>query len=142
LGEALWALGETAAAEEFLLRALQIRPLHFHALLFLGRLRMTQGNAPAAFQLFQVAASLSPENEIATTNAGICAAALGDLAMARRFLEMSVQNDSAVWLPHFYLGQIARAQGRMDAAREHLNAALQLEPNNPRIIEQLKLLPD
>ncbi|HBF33202.1 TPA: hypothetical protein DDW35_01435 [Candidatus Sumerlaeota bacterium] len=141
LGEALWNLGELDAAEEFLLRALKIRPQHFHALLFLGRLRMSQGNAPVALELFKAAVALSPECEIATTNAGICAAALGDLDTAKRFLEMSVHSDGTVWLPHFYLGQIARAQGRVDDARKHLNLALTLDPNNPRVMEQISLLP-
>jgi tetratricopeptide (TPR) repeat protein len=141
LGEALQALGDIEGAEKAFQRSLEIRPDFFHALVHIGNLCMATNRPLEALRHFGHAVEVNPKSEIASTNAGICAAALGLLDQARGLLETSCLLAPQVWLPHYYLGQIAQVEGRYSNARAHYETALQLDPRNPRVREALNSLP-
>jgi O-antigen biosynthesis protein len=141
LGEAFQALGDPEDAEKSLRRCLEIRPDFFHALVLLGNLCMGANRPLEALDLFGHASQVNPRSEIASTNAGICAASLGFFSEARGLLEVSCQLAPGMWLPRFYRGQIAQAEGNYSAARAHYEAALRLDPKNARVLQVLNSLP-
>jgi len=141
LGEALQALGDIEGAEKAFQRSLEIRPEFFHALVHIGNLCMATNRPLEALRHFGHAVEVNPKSEIASTNAGICATALGLLDEARGLLEASCRLAPQVWLPHYYLGQIAQVEGRYSNARAHYETALQLDPKNTRVVQALGNLP-
>jgi cytochrome c-type biogenesis protein CcmH/NrfG len=65
---------------------------------------------------------------------------MGKLDESRVRFETSRRLNPGLWLSHYYLGQIAEAQGRRTEARGLYEQALKLDPANPRVKTSLAQL--
>ena len=75
-------LGHDGEAEALALRAIRIRPDHAPSLNLLGEIRLEQGDARAALDLFRRAASATLDDAAPRYNAGKAMARLGQVAQA------------------------------------------------------------
>lgn len=60
-----------------------------------------------------------------------------DLDTAAVWLKQAAQDPSTAAEAHYYLGRIARQEGRLDAAIRELNESLKLRPDKPSVLAEL-----
>ena len=124
-------MGEVAAAETSLERAVTLDPSYPQGQFNLGTLRFGQGRHRDAIALFQRALVLDPGLTDAYLNLGSCHAAIGDFEAALEPWERlrEVQPDNTSLIHNIALAN-ARL-GRLDTAIAEFQRAIELDPDNP-----------
>lgn len=135
--QALWQLemgntlaegGDLVAAQKYFMMAAELEPDTPVYWMELARFSVVYGAdvrgvaLPAAREALQ----LAPENPAVLDMNGQVMFQLGDLASAERFLQRTLEIDSAYAPAHLHLGQVYLQWKRMEAARTHLSNAARL----------------
>jgi len=109
--------------------ALRIDPNYAEAHTGLGAVLADQGKRSDAIAQYSEALRIDPDSAPAHNNLGTALAEQGDLDQAvHEFLEaLRVKPDASI---QFNVGFILSQQGKIEDATRHLEAALQLDPNN------------
>ena len=130
--------GDGSAAEENLIRAMEIDPDHGATMANLGSLYGRHGRATDAVPLLQRALRIEPENLEARVNLATALAQLGrkaeSMSELERVYEMGLRNPAIC-------NALARAYGEsgdLDTAAEWLRRSLEIEPNQPMIRQFLQ----
>jgi Tfp pilus assembly protein PilF len=122
--------GRTFEAIADLEAALAVHPTHADAHASLGHLLTEQGDLPNALPHLERAVALRPGGSLGLTNLARALEARGDRARALVHFEAAVvaAPDSAD--AHYWLGAALAGRARLEAARDHLSRALELEPEH------------
>ncbi len=91
---------------------------------------------------FERAVDLNPKNADNHFGMGMIAQAAGKMVVAERALLQSISLDPRHWDAHTLLARIFLNQGRLDAARNHLELVLGSAPENQEAIDLWQLLQD
>ncbi|EFK11078.1 tetratricopeptide repeat protein [delta proteobacterium NaphS2] len=95
-------------------------------------------NKKRGIDLFLKAYRLCPDDGAFAYNAGMACYGDGDLARARKYLEMAVQKDGTRALWHNNLASVLLERGdNMKSALSHAQKAAGLDPDSPEILETL-----
>ncbi|MGH8318337.1 MAG: tetratricopeptide repeat-containing sulfotransferase family protein [Steroidobacteraceae bacterium] len=119
---------EAALAYERLLRT---DPVHYGALIHLGVLRLSQGQAEAAETLLRRAVAVAPDGAEALGNLAASLQAQGRHAEAAARYEQALRDRPDLLDARFGLAACQQATGRHDAAIENYQAILAVTPAHP-----------
>jgi tetratricopeptide (TPR) repeat protein len=137
LGIAVWTMEDAAFANErnyaqaeaYFLRAIDIKMDDARPYLYLGTIEFESKNHRAAIERLSVVTSLDPVNEPAREMLGLSLIEVGSEEAGKRelhkVLEINLLNHAA----NLALGKIYERQDRNDLAMEHLEGALDVNPN-------------
>ncbi|HEX5830076.1 MAG TPA: tetratricopeptide repeat protein [Gemmatimonadaceae bacterium] len=126
------AMGDPVAAEQSLLRALQLAPGDTHAEALLGWAQMRQEKYDEALWLFQKVLLREPGNAIARVNVGFICLKKGIFGEAIEHLSHAIQDESdrkATLYAHFYLGLVYLEREMFDDAEGFFRRTIALGPN-------------
>lgn len=150
--------GRLEEAREYYEKALAAEPKHLQAQVGLARLEHREGDLVSATERYQEALRSHPGHPVALNDLGLCYARRGMLQQARQAMEKAVgkepnsklyRNNLALVLvemkqpeeamrqlqevhgkgvAHYNMAVLLRERGHHDAAAEHLQAALRIDP--------------
>ena len=126
------ALGDPAAAESALRRALELVPGDNEAETLLGWAQMMQAQYDAALLTFQTVLVRDPQHALARTNVGYICLRKQIYGEAIEHLSRAIRADSdrkATLYAHLYLGMVYREREMYDDAELFFRRALELGPN-------------
>lgn len=131
-GWSLISLGDPAAAEEALLRALELSPDDPDTESLLGWARMLQEHHDEALLNFQRVLARQPANALARINLGYICLKKGIFGEAIEHLSKAIRLDSdrkATLYAHFYLGLVYLEREMYEDAQSFFRKALAVGPN-------------
>gem|GEM_PF-1799462 len=121
-----------AAARQYLMRAVRLRPAEAEPYAYLGTMDYRGGDYRAAIENLSRAADLAPGNESVHEMLGISLIEFGSTERGKtellRALGINPDNDVA----NLELGRIYEKEGRKHLAMKHLERALEVNPNLDR----------
>lgn len=141
LGLDLFLLGDGAAAEQELQRAVTLLPEDEEAQYYLGRLYFTRQNMPAAQEAFQMLLSKHPGSVRGHNQLGQTLEALNRISEAQAEYQQAIALDRSAarrseW-PYYNLGVLHLRTGHAQTGADLLREALQIRPRFPEA--QIKL---
>jgi Flp pilus assembly protein TadD len=125
-GRAYSGLGLFANAEADYQKGVDLDPTNSMAWYNLGNIFLQTGRFAEAIERFDKVLSLSPEQAQAICNRGTCWLQLNDFERAERDYRQAIEISPLIPQPHYQLGVVLCAQGRVQKAMPHLKRALQL----------------
>jgi tetratricopeptide (TPR) repeat protein len=131
-GWSLISLGEHAAAEQALLKALALVPDDTQAAALLGWAQMLQAKYDDALQHFQRVLEREPANALARVNVGYICLKKGIFGEAIEHLSRTIRLDNdrkATLYAHYYLGLLYFERDMHEDAETFLRKAIALGPN-------------
>lgn len=136
LGSALHATGDRVAAREELMRALEIDPSLTGARKILLQVRSALAEYDLVIEEGRRILAARPEDERTRILVAQALVRRGELASALELLEQvpAQERDAEI---HYALGQMRGAQQDSDRARFHLEQALVLDPQQPKVLGAL-----
>ena len=140
LGRALVQAGDLPGAEQALRAALRLTPDLVDAHFYLGVVLFQRGDFAAAAASFRRATQLKPDYAVAYYNLGQCLLKQGDQAGALAAFRAAVENKPFYSEAHAALGAALAAEGRTAEAREQLQDAVRLDPEDRRSRDLLERL--
>ena len=137
--------GEQRTAEAMAVRekSCHLNPRAIEPSINLGKSLLAQGNLRAARDCYLAALVIRPESRVLHGFLADISARLGDEQSARRHFQQAIDGldrDSLVSAQFTDLGQVYIQRGRLDLAREALNAALRLQPDSIVTLNDLAVL--
>lgn len=141
LGFVLTKRGATTEAESHLRKAIQLEPDDFWAHVYLGTCLWRCADVDAAMAEFRIAGELEPESAVPLWSQGnLCEYEYEDFVAAQSYFERALQLDMGSQEALKSLGRLYKKRGRIDLAREYLNRALLLDPDDDRLRALLREL--
>ena len=125
-GRAYSGLGLFANAESDYQKCVDLDPTNSMAWYNLGNIFLQTGRFAAAIERFDKVRSLSPVQAQAVCNRGTCWLQLNDFERAERDYRQAIELSTLLPQPHYQLGVVLCAQGRVQEAMPHVKRALQL----------------
>ena len=95
-----------------------------------GRLLLSVGRVPEAEQHLRIALELAPADDLPHYYLGVVHRRQNQLSSARVEFETALRLNSDNYRAHGNLAQIAQAEGNLEAAEQHLRAALKIHPGD------------
>jgi tetratricopeptide (TPR) repeat protein len=127
------AIGDDSAATEAFGRALEEDLSYFPAHVQLGFLALDKKDTTTAASEMDLAVQIRPDDAGLRYQYGFTLGALNRLTQAEEQLTKSIELDPIYAAPHFVLGQVAEAQGKLPIALREYQSFLALSPlNDPR----------
>jgi eukaryotic-like serine/threonine-protein kinase len=117
-------------------RASTLAPDDWRWPMYLGVAEFRQGNQPEAIAQFQHAVELDSKNPVAYYDLSIAHRQSGDLEQARKDLDQSLKLDPTA-KNYAALGSLLLFQGQFEQAAEMERKAIELDPNNYEVYEDL-----
>lgn len=124
--------GETAAADQHLLKALTLNPAHAPALRTLAELRLGDGQPQEALAAADKLLAVNPCDLEALALASAACTALGRDDDARGYVERAAAVNPRSPAVESTLGRARLAARRLDEAQRHFEAAVEYDPVQPR----------
>lgn len=130
LGHALCDLNNLQDALPHFIRATEVEPKNAQSWIELARFSLNYDIEPATVGLpaARQAVMLAPKDAAALDVMGALLFTQGDLASAERFLQQSLQLDTANADANLHMGQVLLAGGDLQSARPYLDQAVRLSP--------------
>jgi len=138
LGRLFNEVGDRAAAEPPLRKALGLRPEAFDALGELGVSLQGQKKYTDAVDVYHKVLKVNPRHALAHFNLAHCQEKLGDPAAAAKSLKAALESKPEFARAHRQLGRLLADAGDSAAALPHAEAALRLDPQDAAAKELLE----
>jgi tetratricopeptide (TPR) repeat protein len=103
----------------------------------LGLIYCCFGELPRAVDCYRRASAVVGEHPELAMEIGKLLAGSGRLDAAEGYLRVALQDDKSRTGAHFFISQIQRAKGRLDAARKHLVCASEAAPAWDELLDRL-----
>ena len=132
--------GELDLAQGLLDQLLLQSPMDYQAKQLSGIVQRRRGNLAAAAVLFQQSLAIHEGQPHVHNNLGITLAALFDVVQAEKSYRRAIALDAEFVDPLFNLGLLLIEAKRFAEAREHLEHAARLQPQNARVFEALSIV--
>jgi len=129
LGSTLTLTGKPQAAVSLLADQLERPDADVDVLLALGLAQARTGRLEAALTTYARARSLDPTHAKTFMGEGTTHLMAGNRVLARQAFEHALELDPGLATAHISLAMLDTEQGRVDAALEHLRAAVSLDPD-------------
>ncbi|MFM1873103.1 MAG: hypothetical protein RL398_2525, partial [Planctomycetota bacterium] len=139
-GVCLQRLGRLAEAESAYRECLRSEPTSFDARAQLGAVLLAVSRAPEAIAAYEEALRLRPGAAAIHANLGAAYLSTNDLARAETNFRAALAGDASLFAAWYYLGEILRATGRSEEAKQALREALRLRPGEARASAALAAL--
>lgn len=140
-GACLEGLGRAADAERAYRDCLGLDAGHDRARVQLGNVLLATGRAADAIPFYEAALAHDPQSAPVHVNLGIAYVATQHLDLAEPHLRAAAAADASLFAAWFYLGQVLAATGRPAEARDALQKAAALRPDDARVQAALARLP-
>src|SRR5690349_13046578 len=127
-GVAAFQAGDFAAAERFLLAAVQSDPTAHHAWQLLSLVAVRSGSADVALERAKRAVALDRKNPAYLNTLGIACSEHGDLPGAEQAFRRAVKLKPEFAEAHYNLGKALRDQDQLESALQEYRRAHALEP--------------
>ncbi len=128
---------EYRAAEEKALQAVRLDPRSVPAFELLGEIYMETKEFTHAKEVYSYLLKLSGDSDAMYEKMAEADMADGNLAAAEIDLKQAIALNSSSMLYHLELAQIERQLGHWEDAFSAIQAAAQLEPNHPKVLDEL-----
>ncbi|GEM_PF-75522 len=128
--------GRHADAERYLLRAIELEPESFVALINLGTLYMSQQNAERALWAYGRASEVDPKHSEPWTQIMVLHRLVGDMNKALAAAEKVLSINPEEPVAHMIAALCCEALGRPSEADTHVRAALAADPARVQVIVQ------
>lgn len=135
--ESLANAGDFEQAERKYLAAIKLDGKAIEAFRGLGRIYFDQGKYKQARETYDYILKLSPNDERAYNRLGRLAEIDGDWELAAKYFEVAARLNNRRAICFFDLGRAYAALNKPAAALRNFARAVQLEPNNPKYLDQL-----
>lgn len=129
--------GDVEQAERRYLAAIKLDPKATEAYRGLGGIYFDQGKYRQAKETYEFIIKLSPNDDRAYNRLGRLAEMAGDWGLAAKYFEVAVRLNNRRAICFFDLGRAYAALNKPAAALRNFLKAVQLEPNNPKYLDQL-----
>ena len=137
IGLASLRLGNVDDAREAFEQVVARSPTHVLAQFNLGMARFRSGDVGAALRNFQAASGLAGSDPVVLRQLGNAAVAAGQFWLASDVLDRAVAASPTLASAWIDKARAHRARGQIDRARESYTRALELEPTNDLIRQEL-----
>ncbi len=125
---------DNAAAEENLVKAINLKHDYTQAIFLLSQLEVQQGKAKEALQAAEAAAYFAPNDSIVMFQVGILRSGNGDTAGAIQALSRSVEINPQYANAHFFLGVMYAIQGKLDLAAGEMEKVASFSEDNAKAV--------
>lgn len=129
--------GDFAQAEEKYLMVLKLDPKSIEAYRGLGRIYFDQDKYKQAKEVYEFMLKLNPGDDRAYNRLGRVAETEGNWPLAAKYFEVAARLNNRRAICFFDLGRAYKALNKPAAALRNFSKAVQLEPNNPKYLDQL-----
>nr|WP_305907116.1 tetratricopeptide repeat protein [Methylomarinum sp. Ch1-1]MDP4519842.1 tetratricopeptide repeat protein [Methylomarinum sp. Ch1-1] len=129
--------GNTEVARFYFAKALQFNNKNVHALEQIAAIHGRNGNHELAAKIYKQILAIDSSNQSANEKLGLYALKNGRVESAKQFLSKAVLKTDTHWRSHNGLGIIADLDKDYVSAIYHYQAALNVQPNNPLLLNNL-----
>ncbi len=138
LANCLRLMGDAPSAMEYYRQAIEMTPGGGMAYAHLAMLELDTGQAERAWRTLETGLAESPRNHALLMTAGDMHFEIGELEKAKSYYLRAREEEPRSVDPWIRLAEVATEQGREEDARVAWKRALELDPVNPQIPEQVR----
>lgn len=129
--------GDLTTAERLFIEVIKINPREAEAYRGLGKTYLAMEKLKEAKETFEFLAKLKPDEDRVYNYLGMVAEAQGKKAEAIRYFEEAVRLNDRLAVRFYDLGRMYASAKRPAAALRNFARATEIEPNNPKYLDQL-----
>lgn len=129
--------GDLPTAERFFIEVIKTNPREAEAYRGLGKTYLAMKKLKEAKETFEFLAKLKPNEDRVYNYLGMVAEAQGKKAEAIRYFEEAVRLNDRLAVRFYDLGRMYASVKRPAAALRNFARAIEIEPNNPKYLDQL-----
>ncbi len=129
--------GDLPTAERFFIEVIKTNPREVEAYRGLGKTYLAMEKLKEAKETFEFLAKLKPDEDRVYNYLGMVAEAQGKKAEAIRYFEEAVRLNDKLAVRFYDLGRMYASVKRPAAALRNFARAAEIEPNNPKYLDQL-----
>lgn len=129
--------GDLSAAERYYIEAIKFDPKNLEAYRGLGKVYLAMKKYREARETFEFLLKLQPDDDRAYNRLAMIAEAQGNQGEAIRCLEKAVKLNDRLAVRFYDLGRLYAASKRPARALRNFARAIEIEPNNPKYLDQL-----
>lgn len=136
-GEALYSEGKSENALFYYLKTIQFNNKNVKALERIASIHNRGDHPELAIKIYKDILAIDSNNLTANENLGLHLLENGQSGKAKQYLSTVVQISKNSWKAHNGLGVIADLEHKHDEAIAHYESALEIEPSNPMLLNNL-----
>ena len=133
LSHSHWSSGNIDETLNCCLRALELQPDHFDAIVGLGNVLFSQGRQAEAALQYQKALHINPAHAVAHCNLGNILCVMGQYDAAAASYQKAIQIDPNLFIAFYNFGNLRMQQGAYDKAVNNYKRAIALVPGEEQL---------